>query len=242
MNSVATELLGRIRGARPGPASSVSAMWGCRSPSSSPGPAFTPPASIWTSARSKRSPPGDPTFRMCRPRDVAAAPAGRHAATPRPTSLSSRASWTRSTSACRRRCGRRRIPTCRTSSSAVESIARHLHPGMLVVLESTTYPGTTEEVVQPLLEASGLKAGKDFFLAFSPERVDPGQPDVPDPQRAEGRRRADARVHRAGAPLCTRLRDRDHRAGELDARRRDGQAAREHVPRGQHRRSSTSWR
>ena len=58
--------------------------------------------------------------------------------------------------------------------SAVEMIADHLHPGMLVVLESTTYPGTTEEVVQPILERRGLKAGKDFFLAFSPERVDPG--------------------------------------------------------------------
>jgi UDP-N-acetyl-D-glucosamine dehydrogenase len=58
--------------------------------------------------------------------------------------------------------------------AAVESIARHLHPGMLVVLESTTYPGTTEELVQPLLEATGLKVGVDFFLAFSPERVDPG--------------------------------------------------------------------
>jgi len=60
--------------------------------------------------------------------------------------------------------------------SAVEQIATHLHPGMLVILESTTYPGTTEELVQPMLEASGLKAGVDFFLAFSPERVDPGNP------------------------------------------------------------------
>lgn len=58
--------------------------------------------------------------------------------------------------------------------SAVEKIADRLHPGMLVVLESTTYPGTTEELVQPMLEAGGLKAGIDFFLAFSPERVDPG--------------------------------------------------------------------
>jgi UDP-N-acetyl-D-glucosamine dehydrogenase len=58
--------------------------------------------------------------------------------------------------------------------SAAESIAKYLHPGMLIVLESTTYPGTTEEVLQPLLERSGLKAGVDFFLAFSPERVDPG--------------------------------------------------------------------
>ena len=60
--------------------------------------------------------------------------------------------------------------------SAVEGIAKHLHPGMLIVLESTTYPGTTDEVVQPMLEATGLKAGEDFFLAFSPERVDPGNP------------------------------------------------------------------
>jgi UDP-N-acetyl-D-glucosamine dehydrogenase len=60
--------------------------------------------------------------------------------------------------------------------SAVEAIAKHLHPGMLIVLESTTYPGTTDEVVQPLLESTGLKAGVDFFLAFSPERVDPGNP------------------------------------------------------------------
>jgi UDP-N-acetyl-D-glucosamine dehydrogenase len=60
--------------------------------------------------------------------------------------------------------------------SAVEQIARHLHPGMLIILESTTYPGTTEELVQPMLEAGGLKAGVDFFLAFSPERVDPGNP------------------------------------------------------------------
>ena len=46
--------------------------------------------------------------------------------------------------------------------------------GQLVILESTTYPGTVEEVVRPKLEAGGLKAGRDFYLAFSPERVDPG--------------------------------------------------------------------
>src|SRR5262249_17671388 len=60
--------------------------------------------------------------------------------------------------------------------SAVEQVAAHLHAGMLIVLESTTYPGTTEELVQPMLEAGGLKAGVAFFLAFSPERVDPGNP------------------------------------------------------------------
>ncbi len=53
-------------------------------------------------------------------------------------------------------------------------IGEHLRAGQLVILESTTYPGTTEEVVQPILEKRGLKAGRDFFLAFSPERVDPG--------------------------------------------------------------------
>ena len=60
--------------------------------------------------------------------------------------------------------------------SATERIAEFLKPGTLVILESTTYPGTTDEVVQPILERGGLKAGVDFFLAFSPERVDPGNP------------------------------------------------------------------
>ncbi|MEB8325992.1 nucleotide sugar dehydrogenase [Dietzia kunjamensis] len=59
---------------------------------------------------------------------------------------------------------------------ASKMIADQVHKGMLVVLESTTYPGTTDEVVRPLLEASGLKAGADFNLAFSPERIDPGNP------------------------------------------------------------------
>lgn len=58
--------------------------------------------------------------------------------------------------------------------NSTKSVAEYLHKGMLVVLESTTYPGTTEEVVKPILEAKGLKCGEDFFLAFSPERVDPG--------------------------------------------------------------------
>jgi len=57
---------------------------------------------------------------------------------------------------------------------AASSVATRLRPGALVVLESTTYPGTTEGTVLPLLEASGLKAGRDFALAFSPERIDPG--------------------------------------------------------------------
>ena len=60
--------------------------------------------------------------------------------------------------------------------SASQEIARHFHAGMLVILESTTYPGTTDELVLPLLAKSGLEVGRDFFLCFSPERVDPGNP------------------------------------------------------------------
>ena len=60
--------------------------------------------------------------------------------------------------------------------SATATVARNLAPGMLVVLESTTYPGTTEELLLPALEAGGLQCGKDIYLAFSPERVDPGNP------------------------------------------------------------------
>ncbi|HEX5019473.1 MAG TPA: nucleotide sugar dehydrogenase, partial [Candidatus Binatia bacterium] len=58
--------------------------------------------------------------------------------------------------------------------AAVEAIRNHIRPGQLIILESTTYPGTTREVVLPALEESGLKVGRDFFLAYSPERVDPG--------------------------------------------------------------------
>jgi UDP-N-acetyl-D-glucosamine dehydrogenase len=58
--------------------------------------------------------------------------------------------------------------------SACQEIAKHFRPGMLVILESTTYPGTTDEVVLPMIAQSGLEIGKDFFLCFSPERVDPG--------------------------------------------------------------------
>ncbi|MGI8507891.1 MAG: nucleotide sugar dehydrogenase [Gemmatimonadaceae bacterium] len=60
--------------------------------------------------------------------------------------------------------------------AATATIVKYAHPGMLIVLESTTYPGTTRELMQPKLEDAGLKVGRDVFLAFSPERVDPGNP------------------------------------------------------------------
>jgi len=67
-----------------------------------------------------------------------------------------------------------RAPDLSYIRSASDGIQPRLKPGQLIVLQSTTYPGTTEEIVLPILEQSGLKAGTDFYLAFSPERIDPG--------------------------------------------------------------------
>ncbi|MGD0384315.1 MAG: nucleotide sugar dehydrogenase, partial [Thermoguttaceae bacterium] len=69
-----------------------------------------------------------------------------------------------------------RDPDLTYIENTARQIAKVLRPGQLIVLESTTYPGTTREVVLPILSAGGLKAGEDFFLAFSPEREDPGNP------------------------------------------------------------------
>ncbi len=69
-----------------------------------------------------------------------------------------------------------RDPDLTYVEASTEAIAAQLRPGQLVVLESTTYPGTTKDVMLPILEKSGLKAGKDFFVAYSPEREDPGNP------------------------------------------------------------------
>jgi UDP-N-acetyl-D-glucosamine dehydrogenase len=69
-----------------------------------------------------------------------------------------------------------RDPDLQYIESTTQAIARVLRPGQLVVLESTTYPGTTRDVVVPILEQSGLVAGRDFFVGFSPEREDPGNP------------------------------------------------------------------
>ena len=72
---------------------------------------------------------------------------------------------------------RHREPDLTYVLSTTETIARHLKKGQLIVLESTTYPGTTDEEMRSILEKTGLKAGKDFFLAYSPEREDPNNPD-----------------------------------------------------------------
>jgi UDP-N-acetyl-D-glucosamine dehydrogenase len=69
---------------------------------------------------------------------------------------------------------RAKQPDLRYVTAAGEAIAAHMRRGQLVILESTTYPGTTDEVLRPILERSGLRAGVDFLLAFSPERIDPG--------------------------------------------------------------------
>jgi UDP-N-acetyl-D-glucosamine dehydrogenase len=81
--------------------------------------------------------------------------------------------------------------------AACEEIARYFHPGLLVILESTTYPGTTDELVLPMLEKSGLKVGQDFFLCFSPERVDPGN--------AKFQTKNIPKVVGGSTPACTEL-------------------------------------
>src|SRR3954468_14166216 len=68
-----------------------------------------------------------------------------------------------------------RTPDLNYVVAATQSVARHLRPGQLIILQSTTYPGTTEDVLRPVLEeAAGGKVGEDFFLGYAPERVDPG--------------------------------------------------------------------
>ena len=118
--------------------------------------------------------------------------------------------------------------------AACREIANYIHPGMLIILESTTYPGTTDEFVLPMLEKSGLRVGHDFFLCFSPERVDPGNPkyqtsNIP-------------KVVGGMTPACTEMGSLFYAqaleqvvAGGLHASGRDGEAAGEHLPHDQHR-------
>jgi UDP-N-acetyl-D-glucosamine dehydrogenase len=81
--------------------------------------------------------------------------------------------------------------------AALEWVRKYIHKEMLIVLESTTYPGTTDEVIRPQLEESGLKVGKDFYLAFSPERVDPGN--------STFNTQNTPRVVGGATPQCTRI-------------------------------------
>jgi len=69
-----------------------------------------------------------------------------------------------------------RVPDLKYVIATFESVAEHLHPGQLIVLESTTYPGTTRQVAKPILDKTGLRSEIDYFLAYSPEREDPGNP------------------------------------------------------------------
>jgi UDP-N-acetyl-D-glucosamine dehydrogenase len=113
-----------------------------------------------------------------------------------------------------------RTPDLSAVEAAVRGVADHLKPGALVILESTTYPGTTREVVLPILERGGRRVGKDFFLAFSPERIDPGNrehtiqstPKVVGGMTPECTRRADElygsivrRVHTVSTPESAEL-------------------------------------
>jgi UDP-N-acetyl-D-glucosamine dehydrogenase len=81
--------------------------------------------------------------------------------------------------------------------AACQEVAKYFHPGSLVILESTTYPGTTAELVLPILSASGSEVGRDFFLCFSPERVDPGNPNY--------QTRNIPKVVGGVTPTCTRM-------------------------------------
>jgi UDP-N-acetyl-D-glucosamine dehydrogenase len=102
-----------------------------------------------------------------------------------------------------------KAPDLTAVKQAAEGIAPRLQRGQMIVLQSTTYPGTTEEVVLPILEKSGLKAGVDFDLAFSPERIDPGNkqfnaintPKVVGGLNAQSTQRAAALLKRIGAPV-----------------------------------------
>ena len=129
---------------------------------------------------------------------------------------------------------RNREPDLGPLLAAAQSLAGVIRRGQTIVLESTTFPGTTREHMVPLLEESGLRAGEDFALAFSPERVDPGRTDYT--------LRTTPKVVGGLTPACTEAARRRLRAGlrrdraRLDARgRRALQAAREHLPLGQHR-------
>ena len=208
-------------------------MSACRSPSNSPAPASTSPASTSTQRRSTQINAGKSYIPDVAAADLAALRRSGQAARDDRHEPARRA-WTRSTSASRRRCARPRIPDLSYVVHAVEAVAATLQRGQLVILESTTYPGTTDEVVQPMLEAKGLEAGRRFLPRVFAGARRPGQPAVQHQEHPEDRRRRRPGQHRSGRGALRRT-VRARHPGHLDARRRDGQAAREHLPRGEHR-------
>jgi hypothetical protein len=107
--------------------------------------------------------------------------------------------------------------------SAVENIKRYMKRGQIVVLESTTYPGTTEEVMMPVLESSDFKEGRDFYLAFSPERIDPGNRQF----KTENTRHVIGIDLYSGETLWTGHRKGD--PGLVEQGRGDGQASGEYL-------------
>ena len=167
------QLLERIiTRARPASASSASATSACRSPSNSRATASTSPASTSTSRRRARSTPGKSYIPDVADADLAeVVKAGHLRAT---TKMAELANMDVIDICVPTPLRKTKDPDLSYVVKAVEAVAATLKRGQLVILESTTYPGTTDEVVQPMLEAKGLKADVDFFLAFSPERVDPG--------------------------------------------------------------------
>ena len=89
-------------------------------------------------------------------------------------------------------------PDLQYIEKTTEAILQNLRKGQLIILESTTYPGTTEELILPRLESKGLKVGKDFFLGFSPEREDPGNQRFTTHQIPKGRGRRDPLLPKSG--------------------------------------------
>ncbi|HKB93243.1 MAG TPA: nucleotide sugar dehydrogenase [Gaiellaceae bacterium] len=111
-----------------------------------------------------------------------------------------------------------RVPDLRFIESAARDVAPHLKKGHVVVLESTTYPGTTREVLKPMLEAgSGLKTGTDFHLAFAPERVDPGRTDWTTKSTPKVVGGLDAESTKAAAALYRSALDNVHEVSTAEA-------------------------
>ena len=129
---------------------------------------------------------------------------------------------------------KQREPDLTFVENSTRAIAKSLRRGQLVVLESTTWPGTTRELMQPILQATGLKAGTDFFLAFSPEREDPGNPTLGVSSHSEGgwRRRPGFSTARMRSLCCARHQDCPGLVGSHSGGRK---ADREYLPVSEHR-------